>query len=707
MGIIDELRKTEKGKLPYQRNSTTESWKSLLETCTSPPDIHVSPKFFENLKSKKEENRKENQERESRCTNNSNDRLSISNESKESSVHKNSSSDNIYQDNIRIVRKCSVTSPEFGKSRLAIRKYEDELENEARKARLKKQKEFEAIQNKIELEAQLKVQEIERKANFETLLKIQDIELRNESQAAEIVKQHRILKETHEQRKQIHDARIQEAEQVKKKLQLEEIRRKERENKERQDKLSKCVSQLNQLFTKVQSDFNATKYQNFISETAKKSLNLIQSQVSNADAVNRACQQSGTVTAENCEECVKILERAIKAYHVIQKELEKAEKDGKEAEAEKERQAKLQQEQSQAAAAAAAAASIEAPLATSTPVPQASRSQTLITTGDISAQAASRGEQLCVDIEAFRKYTELQEKLKSVEEATAVLSSTAELKKFKFDIQKAVNTSINAISPVSGDHLRDKLKRLLKLLSCQPVEVSGRQIQLNQHPQGPAFCKHLIARMIVKKGDEQVSSKHESAFAIGMVAAGLWTESPSIGEMLLAHFQAQCPYLVPYYIPRQEGQSDADYFKSRGYKYENDVVEKHDKFLKRMSGIMRLYFSIIVSSPPRGNHPHGIEYAWMWLTRVLNIEPEPDITTTMIYDCLQVTGNALCQVYKKQFLKLLHILVKEMLPKLKSVSSDAGSGSLTRLQLLLETSVKHHGSIPPPDGFLEKNFWLS
>lgn len=122
---------------------------------------------------------------------------------------------------------------------------------------------------------------------------------------------------------------------------------------------------------------------------------------------------------------------------------------------------------------------------------------------------------------------------------------------------------------------------------------------------------------------------------------------------------------------------------------------------------MRLYFSIIVSAPPRGEHPHGLDHAWQWLTRVLNMDPEPDITCTMIYDCLQVTGHALCQVYNKQFLKLLHILMKEMLPKLKNVSSNAGGGAWTRLQLLLETSVKHRGNIPLPDGFIEKNFWLS
>lgn len=90
---------------------------------------------------------------------------------------------------------------------------------------------------------------------------------------------------------------------------------------------------------------------------------------------------------------------------------------------------------------------------------------------------------------------------------------------------------------------------------------------------------HIIILLFQKKGEEQVSSKHESAFAIGMVAAGLWRESPSIGELLLAHFHAQCPYLVPFYIPRQEGQSDADFFRwvYVTYKYTESIFYNHEK----------------------------------------------------------------------------------------------------------------------------------
>jgi len=57
-----------------------------------------------------------------------------------------------------------------------------------------------------------------------------------------------------------------------------------------------------------------------------------------------------------------------------------------------------------------------------------------------------------------------------------------------------------------------------------------------------------------------VSSNYDSAFAIALVAVGLWKEDPEIGDYLLAHFYSKCPYLVPYYPPKVQGQRDEDYF---------------------------------------------------------------------------------------------------------------------------------------------------
>ena len=63
------------------------------------------------------------------------------------------------------------------------------------------------------------------------------------------------------------------------------------------------------------------------------------------------------------------------------------------------------------------------------------------------------------------------------------------------------------------------------------------------------------------QGEEQVSSSSDSAFAIAAVAVGIWHEYPDVGELMLAYFYKKCPYLAPYYIPKQDDQSTDEYYK--------------------------------------------------------------------------------------------------------------------------------------------------
>jgi hypothetical protein len=60
-----------------------------------------------------------------------------------------------------------------------------------------------------------------------------------------------------------------------------------------------------------------------------------------------------------------------------------------------------------------------------------------------------------------------------------------------------VNTPVNAISAASEHHLRDKLVRLSKLISGQPVELGCDHIVASAHPEGIAFCKNLLAKKFV------------------------------------------------------------------------------------------------------------------------------------------------------------------------------------------------------------------
>lgn len=283
------------------------------------------------------------------------------------------------------------------------------------------------------------------------------------------------------------------------------------------------------------------------------------------------------------------------------------------------------------------------------------------------------------------------------------LQSTA-TKKFRFECQKAINIPVNAISGVSEQHLRDKYDRLHNLL------IGKSSPNVMQHPQGVIFCKDHLAKKIVSQGETLVSSKPEMAFPVAMIVVALWNEHSDFGELFLARLHEACPFTIPIFLLQQEGQSNEDYYKSLGCKYSEDgTVEKQDKFLKRMSGLMRLYASITVTRQRKGvakTHPYGLQYAWRWLAAVLNIEPRVDICdlcATLILDMLEVAGNVLWSAYPMQFHKLLVLLSEQYYPRMQNVAGGGG-GPLMRLEEFLNNALAN-GTIRPADGMLPPNFF--
>ena len=223
-----------------------------------------------------------------------------------------------------------------------------------------------------------------------------------------------------------------------------------------------------------------------------------------------------------------------------------------------------------------------------------------------------------------------------------------------------------------------------------------------------SFCKDHLAKKLVLQGAQQISSSFKSAFPFAAVALGIWAQFPDVGELILAYFYLKCPYLVPYYIPRKDGQSTADYCKLLGYEVSGQDVESEDKYLKKLSGIVRLYAAIVQSSvPPKlaaAAHPHGIHNGWTWFARVVNLEPRPTVTATIIYDFLEVAGHALMKQYGQQFQKLLRGLCNNFVPKIEQVTPADQRGPVMRLKSFLEKCIKA-GKIPEPEGYLPTRWW--
>ncbi|XP_011697217.1 PREDICTED: nucleoporin GLE1 [Wasmannia auropunctata] len=308
-----------------------------------------------------------------------------------------------------------------------------------------------------------------------------------------------------------------------------------------------------------------------------------------------------------------------------------------------------------------------------------------------------------VNQESLQMYVRSQQFLELYRNTCKNFLQSAATKKFRFECQKAINIPVNAISGVSEQHLRDKYDRLQNLL------IGKLPPYVTQHPQGVIFCKNHLAKKIVSQGETLVSSKPEMAFPVAMIVVALWNEHPDFGELFLAHLHEACPFTVPIFLQQQEGQSNEDYYKSLGCKYSEDgAVEKQDKFLKRMSGLMRLYASITVTRQRKGVtkiHPHGLQNAWRWLTAVLNIEPRADISdlcATLLLDVLEVAGNVLWTAYPKQFYKLLALLMEQYYPRMRNVAGGGG-GPLVRLEEFLNNALSNR-TIRLANGMLPPNF---
>lgn len=308
--------------------------------------------------------------------------------------------------------------------------------------------------------------------------------------------------------------------------------------------------------------------------------------------------------------------------------------------------------------------------------------------------------QICLNI-----YEELQKNLEQVTKDCEVIDKDDRLKQFRFDCKKAINLPVNAISAATPAHLMDKYIKLSSLLAGKNVQIGDTVINASTHNQGIKYCTNFLAHKFVLQGDLTISSNPEAAFCYATIILSLWNDFPLFGKLLLAHFYKKCPFLVPMYIVKSKNQSEEEFYKMMGYQYNADgTIEKQDKYLKRLTGYMRLFSAIMVAkskSDQRPRSPFGVKDAWQWLSCILNLPPKPDITATLLHIFFQNVGFRMLATYGKQFMKLMQYINDSYMPLLRKI--DAG-GPVTRLDGLLK-DFKEKGKFPEPAGILTDNFW--
>ncbi|XP_052037997.1 mRNA export factor GLE1 [Apodemus sylvaticus] len=406
-------------------------------------------------------------------------------------------------------------------------------------------------------------------------------------------------------------------------------------------------------------------------------------------AIIRSTLESGYPTAENQAEAERALQEMRDLLSNLEQEINRA----SEVKRKDEEEARVRLQESQVQQGPGA------PTQTSAPSP---------------SPVGTQNEDLQVKVEdsTMQWYQQLQDASAKCVLAFEDLTSSkdSQTKKIKMDLQKAATIPVSQISTIAGSKLKEVFDKIHSLLSGKPVQSGGRSVSVTLNPQGLDFVQYKLAEKFVKQGEEEVASHHEAAFPIAVVASGIWMLHPRVGDLILAHLHKKCPYSVPFYPAFKEGMALEDYQRMLGYQVTDSKVEQQDNFLKRMSGMIRLYAAIIQLQWPYGKrqegHPHGLNHGWRWLAQILNMEPLSDVTATLLFDFLEVCGNALMKQYQVQFWKMILLIKEDYFPRIEAITSSGQMGSFIRLKQFLEKCLQRR-EIPVPRGFLTSSFWRS
>ncbi|XP_050438541.1 mRNA export factor Gle1-like [Adelges cooleyi] len=276
----------------------------------------------------------------------------------------------------------------------------------------------------------------------------------------------------------------------------------------------------------------------------------------------------------------------------------------------------------------------------------------------------------------------------------------------RHNIIKVINTLVNTISSSSPAHLTEKYTKLNALLSGRFICVANTNVMVGQNKEAQLFCMDTLAKKFISHAEEVLSVKAQAAFEMAAVAVKLWSNHSDFGKILFSKIKQKCPILVPFCCRAMKiANFEQLNYQLLGYKVDlAGNIENQEKYLKRMTGIIRLYAALIISSLRCDQPVLGLAHAWTLVAGVLNKNPIVDITPTLLVEFLQIAGFAMHQTYKNQFMKLLQYMNNNYINKIQLITPPGCGGPVTRLKNMVMKCLESR-SISEPIGLLPSEFW--
>ncbi|KAG0146613.1 hypothetical protein CROQUDRAFT_671026 [Cronartium quercuum f. sp. fusiforme G11] len=228
-------------------------------------------------------------------------------------------------------------------------------------------------------------------------------------------------------------------------------------------------------------------------------------------------------------------------------------------------------------------------------------------------------------------------------------------------------------------------------------------------------CNHL-AKALIKQAETEVTAKLGTVYPLARVVIGLILVGyVELGDVLMARMVKKCYFVAAYRPLPLPGQSKEDYRKQLGYLPETAQEETSVQHGTRMAGILALYAALCQTDPLdvvpslRGQvTPEQVkrippqlrlDSCWTWFSHILKLpivqfQSTPKLLSTFI----EVAGERMHQVYGRQWLKLMAVLLVEGIRKQKaSFDWDNCKPTIVQLEAILE-DIERKGRHKPSEG---------
>ncbi|KAF8444009.1 GLE1-like protein-domain-containing protein [Boletus edulis BED1] len=216
-------------------------------------------------------------------------------------------------------------------------------------------------------------------------------------------------------------------------------------------------------------------------------------------------------------------------------------------------------------------------------------------------------------------------------------------------------------------------------------------------------CLSSLAKAILLQAETEVTAEKKSAIPLALVTANLLERLPVFSDVFFAKLvQRSGGWPVPCVIPSTDVGSaqweEAACKKAMGYRVSNGEQESMGDYVTRISGMMRVYFLVLVASVTKPlDNMFRLPRYWTYFARMLNDERllSTAVAAQLLYTALDVGGMEAKHVWGKQWVKLLELLYEAATVGIGGKSTTLlggqtpeGKAACVRVQLEIENIVR-------------------